>query len=314
MHQSNWKIGLPLALITAFMWGLLPIALKGLLDTISATTATWYRFVGAALLAGGYYGWSRRLNLRQLFGRTLLPFTLLAVGGLLTNYLTYATGLNYITAGASQIVIQLAPLMLLVSSVLWLGEDFSPRQWLGVIMVASGLPLFFNQRLPQLLSGAGGDYLLGLGFVLVAAIGWAVYGYNQKKILRHAASQHLLVLIYITGTLCFLPMADPLSVTRLNGLGWTLLVFLTANTLIAYGAFSKALANWEASRVSATLALVPLITLALGALIGTLWPGYIEVEPLNWISWLGAAAVACGSLLAAVGKGQRRHSDQGTSD
>ena len=304
MIQSNWRIGLPLALITVFMWALLPIALKGLLDTISATTATWYRFVGAALLAGTYYGWTRQLNLRQLFGRALLPFTLLAVVGLLANYLTYASGLHFITPGAAQIVIQLAPMLLLISSVLWLGEHFSPRQWMGVLMVATGLPLFFNQRLPELLSGANAEYLLGLGLLVIAAIGWAVYGFFQKKILGSAKPQDLLVLIYIAGTLTFLPMADPLSVVELDWLGWLLLLFLTANTLIAYGAFTKALAAWEASRVSATLALVPLITLALGAAIGALWPDYIEVEPLNWISWLGAGIVVCGSLFAAIGKGR----------
>lgn len=304
MIQSNWRIGLPLALITVFMWALLPIALKGLLDTISATTATWYRFVGAALLAGAYYGWTRQLDLRQLFGRALLPFTLLAVIGLLTNYLTYASGLHFITPGAAQIVIQLAPMLLLISSVLWLGEHFSPRQWMGVLMVATGLPLFFNQRLPELLSGANAEYLLGLGLLVIAAVGWAVYGFFQKKILGSAKPQDLLVLIYIAGTLTFLPMAEPLSVLELDWLGWLLLLFLTANTLIAYGAFTKALAVWEASRVSATLALVPLITLAIGAVIGVLWPDYIEVEPLNWISWVGAGIVVCGSLFAAIGKGR----------
>lgn len=304
MHPSNWKVGLPLALITAFMWALLPIALKGLLDSMSATTATWYRFVGAAVLAGTYYGWTRQLNLRQLFERGMLPLTIIAVVGLLTNYLTYASGLHFITAGAAQIVIQLAPLLLLTSSVIWLGEHFSPRQWLGVAMVVGGLPLFFNQRLPELVSGANHDYLLGLGLIVVAAIGWAVYGFFQKKILSRAKPQDLLVLIYIAGTLCFLPMADPMSALKLDWLGWALLIFLTANTLIAYGAFTKALAHWEASRVSATLALVPLLTLAIGALIGAVWPDYIEVEPMNWISWLGAAAVASGSLFAAIGRGR----------
>ncbi|WP_237066318.1 DMT family transporter [Microbulbifer guangxiensis] len=304
MHPSNWKIGLPLALVTAFMWALLPIALKGLLDSMSASTATWYRFVGAAVLAGTYYGWTRQLNLRQLFERGMLPLTIIAVVGLLTNYLTYASGLHFITAGAAQIVIQLAPLLLLTSSVIWLGEHFSSRQWLGVAMVVAGLPLFFNQRLTELVSGANNSYLLGLGLIVVAAVGWAVYGFFQKKILGRAKPQDLLVLIYIAGTLCFLPMADPLSALELDWLGWGLLVFLTANTLIAYGAFTKALAHWEASRVSATLALVPLLTLGMGTLIGAAWPGYIEVEPMNWISWLGAAAVASGSLFAAIGRGR----------
>lgn len=304
MPQSNWKIGLPLALTTAFMWALLPIAMKGLLGDISATTVTWYRFAGAALLAGGYYGWSRRLNLRALFRRGLLPYTTLAVLGLLSNYILYASGLDYITAGATQIVIQLAPLLLLIASVLWLGETFSPRQWLGVALVASGLLLFFNQRLPELLGGENPAYLKGLTYVVLAAVGWAIYGLFQKKILAHARSQDLLVLIYLAGTLCFLPGAEPGGVVRLDWIGWLLLLFLTANTLIAYGAFARALVHWEASRVSATLALVPLMTLALSALIGALWPGYIEVETLNWISWLGALAVVCGSLLAAIGKGR----------
>ncbi len=305
MPQSNWKVGLPLALTTAFMWALLPIAMKGLLGDITATTVTWYRFVGAALLAGGYYGWSGRLNLRSLFRPAQLPFTLFAVLGLLANYILYAWGLNYTTAGATQIVIQLAPLLLLISSVFWLGERFSPRQWLGVALVCAGLLLFFNQRLPEVIGGGNPGYLAGLGLVVLAAIGWAVYGFFQKKILSRASSQDLLVLIYIAGTLCFLPMAEPASTAKLGWLGWLLLGFLTANTLIAYGAFSKALANWEASRVSATLALIPLMTLALSTLIGALWPGYIEVEPLNWISWLGAAAVVCGSLFAAIGKGRQ---------
>ncbi|MFA0790736.1 DMT family transporter [Microbulbifer echini] len=305
MAQSNWKIGLPLALITVFMWAALPIALKGLLKHISPETATWYRFAGAALLAGLYYGQARQLKLRALFSRGLLLFTLLAVAGLLLNYLTYASGLNYITPGAAQIVIQLAPLLLLTSSVLWLGERFSPRQWSGVALVVIGLLLFFNQRLDELVSGVDSDYLLGLGFILIAAVSWAVYGFFQKKILARATPQDLLVLIYIAGTLCFLPMADPLDVAHLGWLEWALLAFLTANTLIAYGAFSKALAHWEASSVSATLSLVPVITLLFGALISNIWPDYIAAEPLNWISWTGAGAVVLGSALAAIRSGRR---------
>ncbi|WP_444929964.1 DMT family transporter [Microbulbifer sp. SSSA002] len=300
MAQSNWKVGLPLTLITVFMWAALPIAFKGLLEYISPGTATWYRFAGAALLAGLYYGQARKLQLRPLFSRDLLPFTALAVIGLLVNYLTYASGLKYITPGAAQVVIQLAPLLLLISSVLWLGERFSPRRWGGVALVVTGLLLFFNQRLDELTSGAGGDYLLGLGYILVAAAAWAVYGFFQKKILSHATPQDLLVVIYIAGTLCFLPMAEPLKVSHLGWLEWLLLAFLTANTLIAYGSFSKALAHWEASSVSATLSLVPVVTLLFSTLISRIWPDYIAVEPLNWISWTGAGAVVLGSALAAI--------------
>ncbi|MCO1333757.1 DMT family transporter [Microbulbifer sp. OS29] len=312
MAPSNWKIGLPLALVTVFMWAALPIALKGLLEHISPGTATWFRFAGAALLAGIYYGQARRLKLRPLFSRALLPFTLLAVTGLLVNYLAYASGLHYITPGAAQVVIQLAPLLLLISSVLWLGERFSLRQWGGVVLVVIGLLLFFNQRLDGLVSGAGSDYTLGLGYILIAAITWAVYGFFQKKILSRATPQDLLVVIYIAGTLCFLPMAEPMKVVHLDWLEWGLLAFLTANTLIAYGAFSKALAHWEASSVSATLSLVPVITLLFSTLVSGIWPNYIAVEPLNWISWTGAGTVVVGSTLAAIRSKRRSKHSQGS--
>ncbi|MBK6512284.1 MAG: hypothetical protein IPG06_24455 [Haliea sp.] len=43
--------------------------------------------------------------------------TMVAVLGLLANYLLYIVGLNHITPSASQILIQLAPLLFLIGSV-----------------------------------------------------------------------------------------------------------------------------------------------------------------------------------------------------
>ena len=242
MHQSNWKVGLPLALTTAFLWALLPIAMKGLIADLDSTTVTWYRFFGAALFAGAFYGWRRDLELGKLLRGRLLPFTVLAVSGLLGNYIAYAWGLNYITPGALQVLIQLAPLLLLVFSVIWLGERFSARQWMGVMLVCIGLPLFFNLRLSELIQGNNAQYLIGVGLVAIAAVTWAIYGLFQKKIVAESRPQNLLVMIYLAGTLCFLPVANPSDALQLDTLGWGLLLFLTANTLIAYGAFAKAMA------------------------------------------------------------------------
>ena len=47
---------------------------------------------------------------------------------------------------------------------------------------------------------------------------------------------------------------------QLSNLQWALLAFCGVNTLIAYGSFAEAMAHIEASKVSAILALTPLIT------------------------------------------------------
>lgn len=59
--------------------------------------------------------------------------------------------------------------------------------------------------------------------------------------------------------------------------------------------------HWETSRVSATITIAPLLTLLFVFLINALYPGFIQAETLDWMSWLGAVLVVGGSTLAALG-------------
>jgi len=58
MHQSSgrWQLGLILSLTTSLLWGMLPIALKGLLQDMDAMTITWYRFLVAAVIMWFFLG------------------------------------------------------------------------------------------------------------------------------------------------------------------------------------------------------------------------------------------------------------------
>jgi hypothetical protein len=66
-------------------------------------------------------------------------------------------------------------------------------------------------------------------------------------------------LIYIAGTLCFLPASSPNQIQQLDGLGLILLAFASLNTIIAYGSFGIAMTHWEASRASAVITIAPLL-------------------------------------------------------
>ncbi len=190
------------------MWGVLPIALKVILGEMDSITITWYRFSISAAIALFWYGHRSVDAIKRLLSRPLWPLTMLAIAGLLANYIFYLIGLDHTTAEAAQILIQLAPLMLLVGSVWLFKEPFSALQWLGVIGFTVGLLLFFHHRL-RALASLDESYLLGLLLLLLAAATWASYGLAQKQLLKHVNANDLLLLIYIAGTLCFCQPRPP---------------------------------------------------------------------------------------------------------
>jgi len=297
---TDWRLGLGFSLVTAVLWGGLPIALKVVLGDMDSITVTWYRFSISALIALLWYGHRSVGAIKRLLTPPLWPLTLLAIAGLLANYIFYLIGLDHTTAEAAQILIQLAPLILLLGSVWLFKEPFSAAQWLGVIAFSTGLLLFFHHRL-QAMASIDERYLLGLLMLVLAATTWAGYGLAQKQLLKHVNANDLLLLIYIAGALCFLPASSPGQIQQLDGLGLGMLAFASLNTIIAYGSFGLAMTHWEASRVSAVITIAPLLTLFFVFLSNTLYPGYIQTEPLDWLNWLGAVLVVGGSTLAALG-------------
>ncbi len=305
MHQTsgNWKLGFALALATAFLWGLLPIALKLLLDAMDAYTITWYRFLAAAVILALFI--ARRGELPGLgrLGQYGWRLMLIAVLGLSGNYLFYLLGLDYITPGAAQVVIQLAPMLLLLGGLAIFRESFAGLQWLGLVSLLAGMALFFNHRLGEIFTSLG-DYTIGILLIVIASITWAAYALAQKQLLGELASEQIMLVIYVAGALLFLPPAAPAAILELDAFGWLLLVFASLNTLFAYGAFAEALDHWEASRVSAVLSITPLLTLLFMYLFGLLSPR-LAPEPLNLFSIAGALMVVIGSMLTALA-GRRR--------
>jgi drug/metabolite transporter (DMT)-like permease len=305
MHRTSgrWKLGLTLALITAVLWGLLPIALALTLSGMDPYTITWYRFATSAFILGVIFAATHRLPpLRSLTRRHWLLLAM-ALLGLIGNYICYVFALHHVTPTVNQTVIQLAPMFLLIGGLIYFHERFSRWQWLGFGVLIVGLLLFFNRRLPELADMSAG---LGLGVALlvVAAAVWSVYGLVQKQLLKQMSSQQILWVLYLGAVVLLLPLTRIGSVAELDRFEFWMLTFCCANTLLGYGAFAEALEHWEVSRVSAVLALAPLFTLAGMWLAQSLVPGLIQPEGLNELSILGAALVVAGSALCALGAPQ----------
>jgi len=300
---GRWRFGFVLSLLTALQWGLLPIALKGLLEGMDPFTVTWYRFFIAGLLLSLYVILKKdRPKISQIKG-SIVWLLITAVLGLCGNYILYIVGLKYLSPSAITVVIQLAPIFLLLGGLLVFREHFNQWQWVGFAILIIGLVLFFNDRLDLLFRQATG-YTTGVLLVFASAILWAIYALCQKQLLETFSSESILLIIYLSGSILFLPTAHPVRIMHLNHLELFLLGFCAVNTFLAYGCFAEALDHWEASRVSAVLALIPLITVACMKICALFFPDFIEPEHLNTLSIMGIFLVVGGSMLCSLSKSE----------
>ena len=86
------RTGLLLSIVTACMWGVLPIALKLSLERLDAYTITWWRLASAAVLLGAVLAWQRRLPRWSAFDRHATTLLAIATLGLLANFVEICGG------------------------------------------------------------------------------------------------------------------------------------------------------------------------------------------------------------------------------
>jgi len=297
--SGNRSLGFSLAAITMVSWGVLPLALKVVLDSLDAVTITWFRFGVSCLLLGGWLAWRGGLpRLGQLPGsaRGLL---VIATAGLAVNYLSYLVGLDFTSPANAQVLIQMAPLLLAIGGLVVFKEHFTRLQWFGFSILVGGLCLFFASQL-RVLAQDLDRYLSGVGVLVLAAVTWAIYGLAQKQLLQSLSSQAVMLCLYVGCFLFFSLGAKPAAIGGMDGAAFAALIFCAVNTLVAYGAFAAALEHWEASRVSAVISLTPLATLAFAQLGSLVLPSWVHPEVVSPASLLGAFAVVGGSLVISL--------------
>jgi len=296
--SGRWRLGLGLALATVGFWATLPLALKISLEQIDAWTLTWIRFLVAALVIGGWIAGGGRWRAFTQINKSVWALLAVASLGLIGNYLCYLMGLARITPGNAQLLIQSAPLLLAIGGVVIFKEKLLRTQALGFVVIIIGLLLFFFEQ-----RGRAADVeTYGLGALLIGmgALLWAIYALAQKQLLRSFKPQQVMGFIYIVAAVVLLPTATPSALLQIDSWHWLAIAYCSFNTLGAYGCFAEALNHWEASRVSAILALTPLSTLAFGASLALAFPGQVPEEHIGWLGAFGAALVVGGSITASL--------------
>ncbi len=303
LHQTSgrWRLGLALSLITVLMWGILPLALTITLQVLDVYTITWFRFLMAFGLLALFLATRQEFpSLQQLRSASLglLAIATLFLGG---NYLLFLQGLGQTSPTNAQVLIQLAPMFLGLGALVVFKERYTLRQWIGVGILVLGFTLFFHDRF-QVVITSRSTYLLGNMIIVLAAVTWAIYALAQKQLLHKLPSTTIMLVIYGGCAVLFTPLTTPQSLLSLSPLHLSLLLFCGLNTLIAYGAFAEALEHWQASRVSAVLALTPLVTLSSVWIASRFIPRWVAPEQWTGLGLLGAMLVVSGSIAIALGR------------
>lgn len=292
--SDNLK-GVLSACVTAMLWGFLAVAMKVALNFIAPVPIIWFRFSLAALFLLGYYLFTKPKSLKAIVKSFPVPlfFAALFLG---YNYLGFVMGLHHTTPSTAQVVIQIGPILLILSGILFFKEKISRLQLLGFGIAIVGLALFYYNQLAAFTSSS--TYNLGFLWILTAAMSWTCYAILQKKLVQNYEPQLLNLFIYGVPALLFTPAVNFQDFQGLQIWQWILLIFLGANTLIAYGFLALAFKYTQAYKVSIIITLNPIITLILMTILYYFQVSWINGEKLSPLSAIGAFLLLGGATMA----------------
>ncbi|MFA3790485.1 DMT family transporter [Aliiglaciecola sp. SL4] len=293
--------GFFLSLITAVLWGILPVFLQICLQALDSMTITWIRFLFAGLVVFVLLSSQNALpNILKQLPRAQF-ILLIAALALVVNYVSNVKSLDYVNPETVQVVMQIAPILLMLGGIVFYKEHLNHLEIIGAVTLFVGLWLFFSPNLSLLFSSIN-SYNSGILLVVLAAVTWVAYALMQKVLLRSFTAKQLTLLIYFIGIFALTPFIHLSALTDLTQLQWFALLFCCLNTVIAYGCFTEALNVWSAAKVSAVIATGPVFTFISVVIAQQLLPEQFSLIKLNEFVLLGAVCVVGGSMTTALAK------------
>lgn len=295
--------GILYAVSAALIWAFLAISLKVSLDFVPPMTIVWIRFTIAFLLLWAVLFIKDRAALKVI--KKPPVYAIVAAIALGANYVGYIKGLQLTSPSNAQIIIQLAPLLLILVGLIVYKEKINLVQGLGFITAVIGFGLFYRDQISQLL-GSQDTYNLGITWVIGAALAWVVFASLQKGLVQRYHAQGLNLLIYFVPSLLMIPLVDFKVLASLSLPLWGLMIFLGINTLLAYGAIAEAFRFIPANKVGIIVTLNPIITIVAMAILSAIGVGWIEPEKISLYGFLGAALIITGVVTTIMVKNKTK--------
>lgn len=299
-HEGTASRGYALAILAATGWAAGGVMAKWLFE-VSTVGARPLHLAAARALAAFvmllvFLGTTRRDRLRAR-PRDLPFLALFGVAGLAAMHFTYFAAIEATNVPTAILLEYLAPVMVLVASVAFMGERFTWALPAGVALSVAGCAL--------VVGAIGGEGLVvspaGLGWGLAAAVFFAGYTLMGK----HAASRFSpwTLLVYGLGAATVFwvaalglrgDLAPVLTLLTAPDSAWVVLAMALFATVVPFAAFLQALSHIGATRASITSTLEPVIAAGITFAIPALY------EPLGPLQILGGTLVLAACVLVQV--------------
>lgn len=289
--------GILYAAFTASLWGFLAIALKLAVSNLSPVTVVWFRFSVAFILLAILTLIFRRSDF-SVFKKP--PFKLILAAIFLgLNYTGFISGISYVSPSSSQVFIMIGPVSFAISGILIFKERVSWKHLAGFLLVVSGIILFYSEQIAAL-SSSDHHFTRGMLLIFGGGLSWAVFASLQKTLVRNHTPNQLNLFIYFFCAIALIPFAQFSKLPGLDGGEWILLLYLGANTVLAYGSLALAIKYTEANKVSVIITLNPIITFVSMMILSRMQVSWIEPESFSTLSIAGALTVLLGAIVVIL--------------
>jgi drug/metabolite transporter (DMT)-like permease len=244
------------------------------------------RFFAATLILGA---WVLALRIPLPRGRALVGAIVYGVLNFGLSYALVYFGLVDAPAGPAQLVLAIVPLLTLILAVVQGIERFSWRGLVGALVAAAGIAVVFSDQLGAAVPLVSLVALLAAA-VCIAEVGVAVkwFPHVQPAMLNAVGMAIGTAILFLLALLFREPLVVPaMTVT------WAVLAYLAVGSVVLFMLVLYVLNRWTASASSYAFLVLPLVTIALAAVL--------RGEPIRAGFLIGGALVVAGVYVGAFG-------------
>ncbi len=293
VSESRERLALWLLWITPALWSVNYIVAR----TAPGVVEPHMLAMGRWALAGVILSFIARSELwreRRSTLRVAWQYLVLGALGMLICGAWVYQGAQTTSAMNISLIYAASPVLIALGAMLWLGERFSWRQGLGVLVAMSGV--FHVVVKGQWGSLGQVQWVVGDGWIVLAMVSWAGFALLQKKWPTPLGSTARLAAICIGGVVVLLPFAtwewlQADTPTWSAQATWLVVGAGLVPGIGAYWAYGFCQKVLGASRVAASL--------YLGPLYGGLSAWLVLNESLGWHHVMGACLILPGIYLAS---------------